>query len=145
MFKHILIPVDDDAGSRRAILRGVDLACRLGARVTGVHVATRLAHPGIVDELLEPPPEELIALARADAERLFEPLHQRASRAGVACDTFVEHDTHAYTAILAVARRAQCDLIVMASHRRRGLARLVLGSQTLQVLQRGDLAVLVVR
>lgn len=68
MFKHILIPVDDDAGSRRAILRGVDLACRLGARVTGVHVATRLAHPGIVDELLEPPPEEPLGCAEAALE-----------------------------------------------------------------------------
>lgn len=145
MFKHVLIPVDDDPGSRRAILRGVDLARRLGARVSGVHVVTRLAHPSIVDELLDPPPEEMWALAHAEAERLFEPLVHRARRAGVACDTFVEQATQACDAILQVARRAQCDLIVMASHRRRGLAKLVLGSQTQRVLERGDIAVLVVR
>ena len=145
MFKHILIPIDDDAGSRHAIEQGVALAQAIGARVTGFHAMTEFNHPGIVDELLEPPSDELQLLAHTHADRLFAQLVREGERAGVACETFAERGEHPWEAIVTAARSFRCDLIVMASHGRHGIARLVLGSQTQQVLNHTGIAVLVVR
>lgn len=145
MFTHILIPIDDDPGSRRAIELGVALAQKIGARVTGFHAMMEFNHAGIVEELLEPPPAELQVLAQAHADKLFAPLRREAELAGVQCDTFAKRSEHPYEAIVAAAQRARCDLIVMASHGRRGVARLVLGSQTQQVLNHSSICVLVVR
>ena len=145
MFKHILIPIDRDPGSRRAINRGVWLARCLGARVTGFHVMMEFTRTGIVDELLEPPAPELMLLARTRAEKLLVPLRRAAESAGVACETVAERGERAGAAIIALAERRHCDLIVMASHGRRGLAKLVLGSQTQFVLGHSALSVLVVR
>ena len=145
MFTHILIPIDDDPGSRHAIKLGVALAKKIDARVTGFHAMTEFNHAGIVEELLEPPSEELQALARAHADRLFAPLEREAELAGVECDTVAKRGDRPHEAIVAAAQSTQCDLIVMASHGRHGVARLVLGSQTQQVLNHTGISVLVVR
>ncbi|WHZ18049.1 MAG: hypothetical protein OJF55_000198 [Rhodanobacteraceae bacterium] len=145
MFKHILIPIDDDPGSRRAIEVGVALAKKIEARVTGFHAMTEFNHEGIVEELLEPPPAELQVLAQAHADKLFAPLRREAELAGVRCDTIAKRGERAWEAIVAAAQRVRCDLIVMASHGRHGIARLVLGSQTQQVLTHAGVSVLVVR
>lgn len=145
MFTHILIPIDDDPGSRRAIEQGVALAQKIGARVTGFHAMTEFNHAGIVEELLEPPPAELQVLAQTHADKLFAPLQREAELAGVRYDTSVKRSEQPYEAIVVAAQRARCNLIVMASHGRRGIARLVLGSQTQQVLNHTDISVLVVR
>lgn len=145
MYKHILIPIDDDVGSRWAIEQGVALAQAVGARVTGFHAMTEFNYAGIVDELLAPPPEELTLLAHAHAGELFAALERAAEHAGVACKTVAEPSARPWEAIVAAAREARCDLIVMASHGRRGIARLMLGSQTRQVLDHASVAVLVVR
>lgn len=145
MFTHILIPVDDDPGSRHAIKVGVALAKKIGARVTGFHAMAEFNHAGIVEELLEPPSGELQALAHAHAERLFAPLRREAERAGVECETVARRGDQPHEAIVAAAQKARCDLIVMASHGRHGIAKLVLGSQTQQVLNHTGISVLVVR
>lgn len=145
MFKHVLIPVDDDAGSRRAIEQGVALAEAVGARVTGFHAMTEFNHPGVVDELLEPASDELQLLARTHADKLLALLVREAARAGVVCDTIAERGEYPWKAIIAAARRNHCDLIVMASHGRRGIARWVLGSQTQEVLNHTGISLLVVR
>ena len=145
MFKHILLAIDDDPGSRRAINLAVALAQKIGARVTGFHAMTEFAHPGIVEELLESPSAELQALARMHADRLFAPLRRAAARAGVKCATLAERGDRPGEAIVAAAAQAGCDLIVMASHGRRGLAGYVLGSQTQRVLDHTRMSVLVVR
>jgi nucleotide-binding universal stress UspA family protein len=145
VFKHILIPIDDDAGSRRAIEQGVALAQAVGARITGFHVMIELNHAGVVDALLEPPGEEWLLMAHEHADKLFVPLVHAAELAGVACETFAARGELPWQAIIAAARNTHCDLIVMASHGRRGIAKLVLGSQTQQVLNHTAVAVLVVR
>jgi nucleotide-binding universal stress UspA family protein len=145
MFMHILIPVDDDPGSQRAIEVGVALAKKLAARVTGFHAMMEFSHEGIVEELLEPPPGELHTLARLHAARLLAPLRREAELAGVPCETLAKRGDRPWEAILAAAKRNSCDLIVMASHGRHGVARLLLGSQTQQVLNHTAVAVLVVR
>lgn len=145
MFTHILIPIDDDPGSRRAIKLGVALAKKIGAQVTGFHAMTEFNHAGIVEELLEPPPAELQALAQAHADKLFAPLQREAELAVVECNTIAKRGDLPHEAIVAAAQRIRCDLIVMASHGRRGIARLMLGSQTQQVLNHSGIPVLVVR
>ncbi|HEV7123688.1 MAG TPA: universal stress protein [Rhodanobacter sp.] len=145
MYTHILIPIDDDPGSRHAIERGVALAKKIGARVTGFHAMTEFNHAGIVEELLEPPPAELQVLAQAHADKLFASLQREAELAGVQCDTLAKRSEQPHEAIVAAAHANRCDLIVMASHGRHGIARLVLGSQTQQVLNHSGISVLVVR
>ncbi len=145
MFTHILIPIDDDPGSRHAIAIGVALAESIGARVTGFHAMTEFNRAGVVEELLEPPPEELQRLAKAHADKLFAPLRRKAEGAGVACETLAVRGERPYEVIVDAARDGGCDLIVMASHGRRGIARLLLGSQTQQVLNHAGVSVLVVR
>ena len=145
MFTHILIPIDDDEGSRHAIKLGVALAKQIDARVTGFHAMTEFNHAGIVEELLEPPPAELQVLAQAHADKLFAPLQREAELAGVECDTIAKRGDQPHEAIVMAAQRARCDLIVMASHGRHGIARLILGSQTQQVLNHTNVSVLVVR
>lgn len=145
MFTHILIPIDDDEGSRHAIGIGVALAQAIGARVTGFHAMTEFSHAGIVEELLEPPAREVQRWAQAHADELFAPLRQQAEHAGVPFETLAGRGERPYEAIVAAAKDAACDLIVMASHGRRGLAKLVLGSQTQQVLNHAGMCVLVVR
>jgi nucleotide-binding universal stress UspA family protein len=145
MFTHILIPVDDDPGSKRAIEIGVALARGIGARVTGFHAMTEFNHAGIVEELLEPPPDELQRFAQAHADKLLAPLRREAERAGVPCKTLARRGDRPYEAIIEAATARGCDLIVMASHGRRGIAKLVLGSQTQQVLNHVGISVLVVR
>lgn len=145
MFTHILIPIDDDPGSRHAIKLGVALAKKIGARVTGFHAMTEFTHAGIVEELLEPPPEELQAIAETHAEKLFAPLRCEAELGGIECDAIAKRGDKPHEAIVAAAQRSRCDLIVMASHGRHGIARFVLGSQTQQVLNHTSISVLVVR
>lgn len=145
MFEHILIPIDKDPGSRRAINRGVWLARCLGARVTGFHAMPGFAPTGVVDEILEPPAAELNLLARTRAENLLMPLRRASESAGVSCETLAERGDRPGEAIVAAAARCHCDLIVMASRGRRGLAKLVLGSQTQYVIDHARISVLVVR
>lgn len=145
MFTHILIPIDDDPGSRRATEIGVALAKGIGARITGFHAMMEFNHVGIVEELLEPPPEELQRLARAHADKLLAPLRRKAESEGVRCETLADRGDRPYEAIIEAATARGCDLIVMASHGRHGIAKLVLGSQTQQVLNHAGTSVLVVR
>lgn len=144
MFKHILVPVDSDAGTRRAIEQAVALARSVGARITGLHVMMEFNPVGIVEELLEPPSGQLLQLARAHADKLFSPLAHEAGRAGVACDTIAVQGDQPWKAIVAKAAESGCDLIVMASHGRHGIAKFVLGSETQQVLTHTGIPVLVV-
>lgn len=144
MFKHILVPIDDDAGSHRAIEQAVGLARSVGARLTGLHVMLEFSPVGIVAELIEPPPDQLRQLAEAHADKLLSPLAAAARRAGVACDTIAVPGDQPWRVIVAKAAESGCDLIVMASHGRHGVAKMVLGSETQKVLMHAEIPVLVV-
>lgn len=145
MLTHPLIPIDDDPGSRRAIEQGVALAKKLGARVTDFHAMTEFIHIGIVEELLEPPPAELPVLARAHADKPFALLQHNAELVGVRCDTITKRAAQTHEVIVAAARSVHCDPVVMASHVRRGIAKLMPGSQAQQTQDHADIPVPVVR
>jgi nucleotide-binding universal stress UspA family protein len=138
MFKHILIPTDGSDLSKDAVQYGMSLAKAVSAKVTGITVYA--VHPDMLTET----PESCKKRMTTDAMKYLEQVKD-AAKAGVVCDTIqVEHE-HPFEAIIETAKAKGCDLIVMASHGRRGIFAIVLGSETLKVLTHSTIPVLVYR
>lgn len=145
MFKHILIATDGSALSEGAALKSVELAHTLGARVTGVHVSPRFRVLTYRTQMLEDTRDEYEQDTRLHSERYLAFIANAAAQRGVACDTVRQVDDSIYQAIIDVAKERGCDAIAMASHGRRGVAGLLLGSETQHVLTHSTLPVLVWR
>jgi nucleotide-binding universal stress UspA family protein len=148
MYQHILIATDGSELATKALEHGLALAERDNARVTVVTVtepwsALEVAHEA---RLRRPDPighfEELAAAA---ADRILDDAAQRGNAHGVACERVHVKDQHPAEGIVAVAKDTGCDLIVMASHGRRGVSRLLLGSQAYEVLTHCSVPALIVR
>jgi len=146
MFKNILIPTDGSELSQRAVKIGIELARLHQARITGIHVIPDyhllIAYEGAFDPVTEERIEEE-AKARADSYLSF--VRNSAAAAGVACEAVCETSDHPYDAILKAAESQDCDLILMTSHGRKGLAAVLLGSETRKVLTHAKIPVLIVR
>lgn len=146
MFKNILIPTDGSEQSQRAIRTGVELAKLHQARITGIHVIPDyhllIAYEGAFDPVTE---ERIEEEAKARAEGYLAFIRKVADEAGIACDTVCETSDHPYDAILKTADAKGSDLILMTSHGRKGLAAVLLGSETRKVLTHAKVPVLVVR
>jgi len=145
MFKHILIPTDGSDLSRKAVLYGVQLAKSCGAKVTSITV-TDPYRAATMDAVLIPIDEQDYEEAsRQMSERAMEQVKMAADAAGIKCETVREVHDQPYRAIIDAAHALGCDLIVMASHGRRGLSALLLGSETVKVLTHSTIPVLVYR
>jgi nucleotide-binding universal stress UspA family protein len=145
MFKHILIPTDGSDLSRKAILYGVQLAKECGAKLTGLTVAEPYQPVGM-DAVLIPIDEgDYEEQSRVLSEKAIEQVKMAAQAAGVPCETIREINDQPYRAIIDAAQALGCDLIVMASHGRRGISALLLGSETAKVLTHSTIPVLVYR
>ena len=146
MFKNILIPTDGSERSQSAMQVGIELAKLHQARITGVHVIPDyhllIAYEGAFDPVTE---ERIEEEAKTRAETYLAYVRKSAQDAGVPCETVCETSDHPYDAILKTANNRKCDLIVMTSHGRKGLAAMLLGSETRKVLTHGRIPVLVVR
>jgi len=146
MFKHILIPTDGSELSQKAIRTGVELAKFHGARVTGVHAIPdyhlMIAYEGAFDPVTE---ERIEEEARVRAGSYLQFIERACAEAGVACETVCETSDHPYDAILKIAEARKCDLILLHSHGRKGLAAVLLGSETRKVLTYSKIPVMVVR
>ena len=148
MYKHILTVYDGSVLSDKALSESTALAKGEGSKITLIYVVTPhhlllgggRAIPGL--KRLE---QEYAAEIEQEAKQMLDTARQRASSAGIACDILIEHGTDPYECIVDAARREKCDLIVMASHGRRGIESLVVGSQTIKVLTHSSIPVLVVR
>ena len=147
MYRHLLAATDGSDLSNLAVDHAIDLARQLGARLTLLHVAGQYPPPMLVDGTVFPtlPQEEHEAAAAEQSKQILDPCVARAKAAGVEADAVHESDSAAWHAIMEVAARASCDLIVMGSHGRGGFASLIMGSQTQKVLHHTNLPVLVVR
>ena len=145
MFKHILLPTDGSRFSERAVFSGIEMARQMGARVTGIYAAPEFHVLSYRATELSESREQFAVDVQAHAERYLAFVRTTAAEAGVPCATLMEHSDHPHDAICQVAKRQQCDLIVMASHGRRGLTGLLLGSETQRVLAHADVPVLVWR
>ncbi|MEB3184337.1 MAG: universal stress protein [Cyanobacteriota bacterium] len=146
-YRHLLVPTDGSDLSLAAVQQAVDLARPLGARLTVFHVQSNFPISLVgVGELVDPHTvEALVAAGRHDAERILAAAAAVAEAAGVACDRDTVVHALPYAAIVEAAGRHGADLIVMASHGRRGLEGILLGSETHRVLTHSPCPVLVVR
>ena len=138
MYTHILIPTDGSALAGKAVQHGVALAKRIGAKVT---MLTVLPPAMITDD------REMTEIRKARMQKRAEEVLGAVAvqTAGVACETIqVEHEDP-YQAIIDTADSKGWDLIVMASHGRRGISAIVLGSETIKVLTHCKIPVLVYR
>jgi len=145
MYKHILIATDGSELSKLALQEGIALAKALDARVTVITVRTPFhvftADPVMIADTAEQYQRHSAALAN----QYLDAAKSIAAKAGVACDlVHVEHE-HPYQAIIDTAQNRGCDVIQMASHGRRGMSAMVLGSETLKVLTHSAVPVIVSR
>ena len=147
MTSRILIATDGSKLSRKAVKHGIALARALGASVVACH-----ARPPFPTMYYGEPmavPESALQEYDADMKRFaakyLAEVAADAKRAGVDCKGVHQLDTSPADCIMRTAKREKCDLIVMASHGRKGLARALIGSETNRVLTLSKVPVLVVR
>ena len=134
MFKHILLPTDGSELAGRGVKETIAMAKALGAQITAVHIVRRYhvrAEEGYSMPEVSFLRERFQREAAAHAQEILESIREEASKLGIPCDTVVANDDSPYRAIIKQAEAARCDLIVMASHCRRGFGRLLHGSQIL--------------
>ena len=145
MFKHILIPTDGSELSNLAIANGVKFAKEIDANITGLTV-TPPFHNFSVDAMqVSSSVDDYDANAKEVARRNLRVLSDAAGKAGVSCEVIHRVNEHPYEEIVKTAQDFGCDVIFQASHGRRGIGALVIGSETNKVLTHTKIPVLVFR
>ncbi|GMU43119.1 MAG: universal stress protein [Xanthomonadales bacterium] len=147
MYADLLVPHDGSALSDSALAHALDLAHALRARVRVLHVITDFASDAGFGqpELAETAREACQQRAIMEAEQILARARARATERGVPADSRYLFAVDPHQAIVEEVARLGCDLIVMASHGRRGIDALLLGSETRKVLTHCRTPVLVVR
>jgi nucleotide-binding universal stress UspA family protein len=145
MFKHILLPTDGSAVSAAGVEKGIELAAALGAKVTALVVVEQFHVLTLNPKQLESSRQDYEATATRHANEALEAARAKAEAAGVPLETQMLRGDHPHEVIVATAKAEGCDLIAMASHGRRGVSAMVLGSQTARVVTHATVPVLVLR
>jgi nucleotide-binding universal stress UspA family protein len=147
MYKNLLIATDGSKLSEKALAHAISLAQALGSKLTAFYAAPDYPMPAYADGVVYEPVSrrEYAKLAAEDAQKILNAAAQKAEAAGVECKTAFAIAAAPWEAILAAAKKHKCDGIVMASHGRRGLSAVLLGSETQKVLTHSKLPVTVVR
>jgi nucleotide-binding universal stress UspA family protein len=145
VFKHFLLPTDGSPMSEVAVRMGIQFAKTIHARVTGLCVTPKLRYVSYDSELSAEVRKRIAEACQAQAEKSLSAIETSTRQAGVPCDTAHETNDFPYEAIVRVAQTRGCDLILMASHSRRGVESLLLGSETQKVLTHSKIPVLVYR
>ena len=144
MFKNILVPVDGSATAQLAVEKAIGLAKAFDSRVTAIFVIDPYPFTGVGTDFAYGQAEYLSA-ATAEANAAIKVAKTAFEQAGVSVGTSVIESQAAWRGVVEAAASLQADLIVMGSHGRSGLEKLVLGSVTQAVLSHTQLPVLVVR
>jgi nucleotide-binding universal stress UspA family protein len=144
MYKRILVTTDGSELSAKAVQTAVAMAKLTNAALMALSVKEPFPYSAISEMQPVPPQEFYDAQERVAAGRVKEAV-DASQAAGVSCQGFTVEAVHPWEAILDHAKTQGCDLIVMASHGRRGLSALLLGSETQKVLTHSTVPVLVVR
>ena len=145
MFKHLLLPTDGSDASQATLLEGVRLARESNAKITGICVVPEFHILAFNTAMIEDTKDVFIAESRAQAHKYLALLSRAAEEAGVPCETEVVLSDQPYEAIIRTSTSKGCDLIMMASHGRRGVRALLVGSETQKVLTHSTVPVLVYR
>lgn len=145
MFKHILIPTGGSELAGQAVDKGVALAAQIGAAMTIV-IVTEPFHILSADAMQAGSSRASYDTdAGAYADKVLKAARDKAEAAGVTVQTHHKWDDNPYQAIIDTALEEGCDLIAMASHGRRGMAAVVMGSQATRILTHSRIPVLVYR
>ena len=144
MYQHILVPTDGSDISQKAIAQAVALARALGSTLHTLSVRDPFPYASVT-EIQTVSPQEFIDAQERIARLRVAAVAETCRLAELACETHVVEADHPWEAIIDCARQHACDLIVMASHGRRGVSALLLGSETQKVLTHTTIPVLVVR
>ena len=147
MYKNLLCATDGSKLSGKAVTHAIALANAVGAKITAFYAAPDYPMPAYADGVVYEPVsrKEYGKLAAEDAEKILSAVVSKATEGGVECKTAFSIAAAPWEAILDAAKKNKCDAIVMASHGRRGLSAVLLGSETQKVLTHTKLPVIVVR
>ena len=148
MFKHILVSTDGSKLSNKAIRTAARLAKATGAKVTGVYVIAPFVSPAYGEGMMYMPaisPKRYREITEREARKALAVVEIEARTAGTGYGSAMLTADNPWEGIIRVAKAKKCDLIVMSSHGRRGLAGLLLGSETTKVLTHSKVPVLVCR
>jgi nucleotide-binding universal stress UspA family protein len=149
MYTHILVPTDGSELSDKAVAAALKLAKLAGARITAFHAVEPYplqgAYAAEASGVAELQPEVFAERSEEYAKRVLDAVARNAAAANVQCTTEYATARSVSQAIVDKARAENCDLIVMASHGRRGLEGFLLGSETQKVLTHSTIPVLVYR
>jgi nucleotide-binding universal stress UspA family protein len=147
MYKHILVPIDGTKLSNKAVEHATELARDLGAKVTAFYASPDYPMPMYADGAVYEPvsKKQYAELAEREAKKVLDAAVKRVQSAGVECGSVHAIASAPWEAILSAAKKQKVDAIVMASHGRRGVSAMLLGSETQKVLTHSKLPVVVVR
>jgi len=150
MFKHFLLPTDGSSLSDKATKKAIQLARMLGANLTVLHVIEPY-HPPLLKGEYKMPEIPVMLKRRYEKEsserasQILAEVKKAAAASGVRCSAVVAKNDSPHEAIIKQAEKSGCDVIVMASHGRKGLSGILLGSETQKVLTHCGIPVLVCR
>jgi nucleotide-binding universal stress UspA family protein len=144
MYQRILLPTDGSDITAKAVQTAIALAKLTGAELQTISVKEPFPYSAI-SEMQPVPPQEFYDAQQRIAAGHVQAVTDAAAAAGITCKGFTVEALHPWEAILDHAKAQGCDLLVMASHGRRGVSALLLGSETQKVLTHSTLPVLVVR
>ncbi len=147
MFKHILIPTDGSQLSQDAARKAIAFAKETAAKITAFYAKPEypVACYGESTLIDTTTPEKFAELTEQEAQQNLAFIENLCLQSGVACSKYTSTSNFPYQAIIEAATQKECDLIFMASHGRRGLTSLLLGSETNKVLTHSHIPVLVYR
>jgi nucleotide-binding universal stress UspA family protein len=145
MFRYILLPTDGSPLSEAAMRKGIQFAKTINARVTGFCVIPKLRYFSYDSDIGPEFKKQAAAAVQAEVNKNLLAIEKAAKEADVPCQTAQEISDQPYEAIIEAAQKRECDLIIMASHGRRGVQGLLLGSETQKVLTHSKIPVLVYR
>ena len=147
MYKNLLVATDGSKLSDKALAHAIGLAQAVGAMLTIFYAAPDYPMPAYADGVVYEPVsrKEYAKLSAEDAQKILDKAATKAEAAGLISKTAYAIASAPWEAILAAAKKHKCDAIVMASHGRRGLEALLLGSETSKVLTHAKTPVLVCR
>ncbi|MEO8407457.1 MAG: universal stress protein [Oxalobacteraceae bacterium] len=145
MFKTILVPTDGSPLSDKAINAAIEFAQSNGGKIVGLSVAEPYPYAPLTDGSVTVDANSYEEKMREMAQLHVQKIANAAQAANVPCETFVRQSFRPHEEIISVAINNQCDIIFMASHGRKGLSKLFVGSETQKVLAHSTIPVLVFR
>jgi nucleotide-binding universal stress UspA family protein len=144
MFKRVLVPTDGSEITEKAVATAIDVARAMNARLYTLSVKEPFPYSAI-SEMQPTPPQDFYDAQERIASVRVSKVRETCTAAGLECEAHTVEALHPWEAIIDHAKLHECDLIVMASHGRRGVSALLLGSETQRVLIHSKLPVLIVR